>query len=173
MRSAPFLKRNLACTSRLALARTKRAPISFKRAVVSKELWKLSPMATTQRSKFPTPKDSTKCSLVASPIWASVTISMASFTLPSSLSIAKTSFPSSINFAAMCLPKRPSPIRSTDFIFFSSAFVIRYREQKLLFCVPVYSLILFYYYLKYVFRRLDTAISENLPLHPANFELRC
>ena len=64
---------NLACTSRLARESTNRAPISFKSEVVSNELWKLSPIATTQRSKFATPKDSTNISLVASPICASVT----------------------------------------------------------------------------------------------------
>ena len=50
--SAPFLSKNFACTSLAALDTTNLAPNSFKSEVVSKELWKLSPIATIHTSKI-------------------------------------------------------------------------------------------------------------------------
>lgn len=46
------------------------APSSRRRSVVSKELWKSSPMATMQASKLRTPSDSRKCPSVLSAISA-------------------------------------------------------------------------------------------------------
>ena len=51
-----------------ALEITMRAPLSFRREVMIRELWKSSPTPTTQKSKFLTPSLLIKSSLVASPI---------------------------------------------------------------------------------------------------------
>ena len=47
---------------------TFRAPSSLSRSVVSREFWKLSPMATIHASKLRTPRDDKNSWLVLSPI---------------------------------------------------------------------------------------------------------